>query len=136
MLVPWEESNGFNVEKKTNIAMLTTCIKTTHKIETANEERKSHKRTGHTLPQGDFLTVNFKCLVGMRTGPLMGNACFLPAAIKDADAERMGVVSQRNEAYRKNVEALVQGRLKTQLRNASKHRTHPAQLHPCCEKSR
>jgi hypothetical protein len=42
-----------------------------------------------TLPQGDFLTVSFKCLVGMRTGPLTISCCFLPAAIKDADAERV-----------------------------------------------
>ena len=35
---------------------------------------------------GDFLTVNFKSLVGMRTGHLAVNCCFLPAAIKDADA--------------------------------------------------
>ena len=42
-----------------------------------------------TFPQGDFLTVNFRCLVGMRTGPLMGSDCFLPAAIKEADAAEM-----------------------------------------------
>ena len=48
------------------------------------------KREARTLPQGDFLTVNFKCLVGMRTGPLMASDCFLPAAIRDADAARIG----------------------------------------------
>ena len=45
-----------------------------------------------TFPQGDFLTVNFRCLVGMRTGPLMGSDCFLPAAIKEADAAEMRYV--------------------------------------------
>ena len=46
-------------------------------------------RKPRTFPQGDFLTVNFRCLVGMRTGPLMGSDCFLPAAIKEADAAEM-----------------------------------------------
>jgi hypothetical protein len=43
--------------------------------------------TGETsLPQGDFLTFNFKCLVRMRTSHLPVDSCFLPTAIKDADA--------------------------------------------------
>lgn len=60
--------------------------RTNEKKVNKKSEPRSREGERHTLPQGDFLTVNFKCLVGMRTGPLTDNCCFLPAAIKDADA--------------------------------------------------
>jgi hypothetical protein len=66
-----------------------TILETDTNEGNTNGECSVHKSARLTLPQGDFLTVNFKCLVGMRTGPLIGSDCFLPAAIKDADAAKM-----------------------------------------------